>query len=207
VDSGQSTGIRVAVHKLVLYPAQVDQAPVGDAALLAALQAIGLVAAPACHDPANGYRAGEHFLQLVTFLGCSPAIELEPPADPVECERACTSGSLCHIRLAATGNLIRFRADRGPPPPRCPRCRKTEDRWPELIERWHADPREERWACRECGYRGRLFDLNFRHRGAFARSFIDIWGIHPAEAVPGEALLTTLGELSGDDWRYMYLQD
>ena len=63
------------------------------------------------------------------------------------------------------------------------------------------------WECRECGYQGRLFDLNFRHRGAFAHSFIDICGIHPAEAVPGETLLTTLGELSGCDWRYMYLQD
>jgi hypothetical protein len=59
----------------------------------------------------------------------------------------------------------------------------------------------------ECGYQGRLFDLNFRQRGAFGHSFIDIWGIHPAEAVPGETLLTTLGELSGCDWRYLYLQD
>jgi hypothetical protein len=208
VDSGQSTGIRVAVHKLVLYPAHVDSPPVGDAALLAALQAIGLAAAPACHDPASGYRAGEHFLQLVTFLGCSPAIELEPPADPVECERACASGNLCHIRLSAVENRIRFRADsRLPAAPRCPQCRKTEDRWPDLIERWRVDPRENRWACRECAYRGRLFDLNFRHRGAFGHSFIDIWGIHPAEAVPGEVLLTTLGEFSGGDWSYMYLQD
>jgi hypothetical protein len=197
----------VAVHKLVLYPAQVDRPAVETATLLAALRAIGLVAAPACHDPAYGYRAGDHFLQLVSFLGCSPAIELDPPADPGECERACASGSLCHIRLPAMEHRIRFRADDRLPAPRCPHCRKTEDRWPLLIERWHANPHVERWACRECGYRGRLFDLNFRHRGAFGRRFIDIWGIHPAEAVPGESLLTTLGELSGGDWRYMYLHE
>ena len=80
-------------------------------------------------------------------------------------------------------------------------------RWPELIERWRTDARATQWECRECGYHGRLFDLNFRQRGAFGHSFIDIWGVHPAEAVPGETLLATLGELSGCDWRYLYLQD
>jgi hypothetical protein len=197
----------VPVHKLVLYPAQLDRPAVETATLVAALQDIGLIAAPLCHEPANGYRAGEQFLQLVSFLGCSPAIELEPPLDPDECERACASGSLCHIRFPSLENRIRFRADKRLPAPRCPQCRKSEDRWPTLIERWHADPRETRWACRVCGYHGRLFDLNFRQRGAFGRSFIDIRGIHPAEAVPGESLLATLGELSGCDWRYMFLHD
>jgi RNase P subunit RPR2 len=197
----------VAVHKLVLYPTQVDCPTVDTAALVTALQTIGLVAAPACHDTASGYRTGEQFLQLVTFLGCSPAIELDPPADPDECKRACASGSLCHIRFTPTQERIRFRSDSRLPAPRCPHCRKVEDRWPQLIERWRSDSREVRWICRECGYHGRLFDLNFRHRGAFGHSFIDIWGIHPAEAVPGESLLTALGELSGCDWRYMYLQE
>jgi Zn ribbon nucleic-acid-binding protein len=197
----------VTVHKLVLYPAHVDCPAVETAALVTALQTIGLVAAPVCHDHANGYRAGDQFLQLVTFLGCSPAIELEPPADPDECARACASGSLCHIRFWPAQDRIRFRADSRLPAPRCPQCRKVENRWPELIERWRADARATQWECRECGYHGRLFDLNFRQRGAFGHSFIDIRGIHPAEAVPGETLLTTLGELSGCDWRYMYLQD
>jgi hypothetical protein len=197
----------VAVHKLVLYPAQVDHPAVGNTALVTALQAIGLVAAPVCHDPAGGYRAGEHFLQLVSFLGCSPAIELEPPLDPGECERACTSGKLCHIRFPSRENSIRFRSDDRLPAPRCPHCRTADERWPELLARWCADPRETGWVCRECGHHGRLFDLNFRQRGAFGRSFIDIWGIHPAEAVPDESLLSTLGELSGGDWNYLYLQD
>jgi hypothetical protein len=197
----------VTVHKLVLYPAQVDGTAVDTAVLVTALQAIGLVAAPACHDPASGYRAGEHFLQLVSFLGCSPTIELEPPVDPRECERACASGRLCHIRFPSLEKRVRFRADSRLPTPRCPQCRTAEDRWAELIECWRADPRENRWVCRECAYHGKLFDLNFRRRGAFGHSFIEIWGIHPSEAVPGESLLATLGELSGCEWRYMYLQD
>lgn len=197
----------MTVHKLVIHPAQVDCPVVETAALVTALQTIGLVAAPVCNNPACGYRAGEQFLRLVTFLGCSPAIELEPPVSPDECARACADGSLCHIRFSPAQDRIRFRADSRLPAPRCPQCRKAENRWTELITQWHADSRMNQWECRDCGYQGRLFDLNFRHRGAFGRSFIDIWGIHPAEAVPGETLLTTLGELSGGDWTYLYLQD
>jgi hypothetical protein len=197
----------MAVHKLVLYPASLDCPVVDRAALIAALRSIGLIATPACHDPAGGYRAGTQFLQLVSFLGCSPAIELDPPADPDECARACASGRLCHVRLPAAPEHLRFRADRRLPTPRCPHCRKAEDHWDSLITQWRATPRETGWVCRACGHHGRLFDLNFRQRGAFGHNFIDIWGIHPAEAVPGESLLDTLGELAGCDWKYMYLQD
>jgi hypothetical protein len=91
--------------------------------------------------------------------------------------------------------------------PRCPHCRKAENHWPSLIEQWRAVPGETGWECRACGHHGRLFDLNFRQRAAFGHSFIDIWGIHPAEAVPGEPLLDALVELSGCRWKYMYLQD
>jgi Zn ribbon nucleic-acid-binding protein len=204
---GRGSGSRVAVHKLVLCPAHIDQPAVGTAALVARLQDIGLLAAPVCHHPSSGYRAGVHFLQLVSFLGCSPAIELEPPLDPEECERACASGKLVHVRFPAAGQNIRFRGDGRLPAPRCPQCRKSEEHWPELLARWRTNPRKSGWECRACGHHGRLFDLNFRQRGAFGRCFVDIWGVHPAEAVPDDALLSSLRELSGGDWKYLYLQD
>jgi hypothetical protein len=197
----------VSVHKLVLFPADVDRPAVATTTLVSALRDIGLLGAPACHDTPGGFRAGAYFLQLVSFLGCSPAIELEPPLDPQECRHACMSGKLCHIRVPAPDQRIRFRGDRRLPAPRCPHCRKAEEHWPELLARWRNDPRASDWECRVCGQTGRLFDLNFRQRGAFGRSFVDIWGIHPAEAVPGDTLLSTLGHCSGGEWKYLYLQD
>jgi hypothetical protein len=204
---GERSGIRVAVHKLVLCPAHIDQPVVDTATLVGALREIGLLAGPVCPDLTRGYRAGTQFLQLVSFLGCSPAIELEPPLEPAECAKACASGKLCHIRVTAPDQRIRFRGDSRLPAPRCPHCRKAETGWPELLACWHADPRESGWKCRTCGHSGRLFDLNFRQRGAFGRCFVDIWGIHPAEAVPDDALLSALGQLSGGEWKYLYLQD
>jgi hypothetical protein len=207
VAAGQSTGVRLAVHKLVLYPSHVESPAVDNETLVAALQTTGLIDAPVCQDPSTGYRAGERFLQLITFLGCAPAIELDPPTDPAECARACANGSLCHIRLLPEETHLRFRGDNRLPAPRCPRCRKNEPGWPVMIEHWRANPGQNRWVCRECGYRGRLYDLNFRKRGAFGQTFIDICGIHPAEAVPVETLLEALGELTGCGWLYMYLQE
>lgn len=210
VASGQVTrrsGICVAVHKLVLCPTHVDHGVVDSATLVTTLQDIGLLATPVCHNLPGGYRAGEHFLQLVSFLGCSPAIELEPPLDPEECAHACASGRLCHVRIPAPDQRIRFRGDTRLPTPRCPHCRKAEEHWPELLARWRLAPQAGDWECRICGYQGRLFDLNFRQRGAFGRCFVDIWGIHPAEAVPDESLLSSLAGLSGGAWKYLYLQD
>jgi hypothetical protein len=197
----------VTIHKLVLYPSNIDRPVAGDKALVAALRTIGLLSAPVCRDPAHGYRTGGRFLQLVTFLGCSPAIALDPPADPAECERACARGSLCHIRLPPARKHLRFRAERGLRAPRCPRCRRTESHWPVMFEQWRADARKNRWECRECGHRGRIYDLDFRNRGAFGRAFVDICGIYPAEAVPGETLLESLREISSCDWKHMYLKD
>ena len=197
----------MAVHKLVLCPTHVDQGVVDTTTLVIALRSIGLLGVPACYDLPGAFRVGEQFLQLVSFLGCSPAIELEPPLDPEECARVCASGKLCHVRIPVPDQRIRFRGDSRLPTPRCPHCRKAIEFWPELLARWRSEPQASDWECRICSYQGRLFDLNFRQRGAFARCFVDIWGIHPAEAVPDESLLSSLAGLSGGEWKYLYLQD
>jgi len=197
----------VSVHKLVLVPANVDHPAVETTALVDVLRGIGLLGAAICHDASSGFRAGANFLQLVSFLGCSPAIELEPPPDPQQCRHACMSGKLRHIRVPAPDQRIRFRGDQRLPAPRCPHCRKAEERWPVLLARWRSDPGKSDWECSICGHPGRLFDLNFRQRGAFGRNFVDIWGVHPAEAVPDASLLSALGDCSGGKWKYLYLHD
>jgi hypothetical protein len=197
----------MAANKLILYPSVMDAKAIDMDALVQRLESIGLIgAAFQCRDGTH-YLAGEHFLQLVSFLGCSPLIELAPPADTEDREAACLEGRFCHVHLTANRDFIRFRARAKGPLPRCPHCRQVETRWPELLERWEINPACNQWTCRECGHPGRLYDLDFRRNGGFARSFIEIWGVFPSEAVPGEALLSTLGQLGGCDWNYMYLKD
>ena len=197
----------MVASKLLLFPADPDCPRLPLATLVTTLQSIGLAGAPFRHPGGTRYCAGERFLQLISFLGCSPAIELELPHDAAVRATACGAGHVCHLCLSQSRNGIRFRADTRMPAPRCPQCRKPDVQWPKLLANWHASPEETGWQCKVCGYSGRLFELNFRKSGGFGHTFIEIWGIHPAEAVPGEALLTTLRELSGGDWNTLYLRE
>ncbi len=197
----------MTANKLILYPSQADTPAIDTDALAQGLQSIGLIGPAFQCQGGTHYLTGERFLQLLTFLGCSPLIELEPPADPAAREAACSEGRFCHIRLAGNRNGIRFRSSPQAPPPRCPHCRQVETRWPDLLRRWETNPDHSRWNCAECGHRGQLYDLNFRRHAGFARTFIEIWGIFPSEAVPVETLLAALRQLGGCNWNYMYVTD
>ena len=192
--------------KLLLLPADPDTAAVPEDRLAQELQATGLIAGRRSLKNDVFYPVGEHFLQLVTFLGCSPAIELDPPADPQELERASAAGRFCHIFIDS-GDQLRFRGDNQTQAPRCPVCRSPEPEWKSGLLSWQAGKHGPDWTCRACGYSGRLSDLVFRKTAGFSRTFLEIRGIYPAEAVPGPALLDTLATLTGNAWTSIYLRE
>lgn len=196
----------MAAHKMILLPADPGCAPVEVEALAARLQAIDLIGAAQAIGAQHFYPTGEHFLQLVTFLGCSPNIELEPPADPDALETASQAGSFCHVFLDS-GPRLRFRGDGRCPAPRCPACRQPLADWPMQLARWQETPAQDRWHCTHCHADGALETLGFRKCAGFARSFVEIRGIYPSEAVPGDALLQALQGLTGCPWNTIYIKE
>jgi hypothetical protein len=196
----------MSAYKLLLCPRDTEHPPVEVTELADALQAIGFIAAPVTVPEGMYYPTGARFLQLVSFLGCSPAVELDPPSDPVALEAARASGGFCHVYLAC-GDTLQFRADPRTVEPRCPSCRQPARNWRAAIAGWRENPAAIGWTCRVCGHRGRLPDLQFRKNAAFSRTWVEIRGIHPAEAVPGEALLAHLRTLTDCPWQYLYLQE
>lgn len=196
----------MSAYKLLLHPADPDCTPPAATTLAAGLQAIGFIAAPVAVADGVFYPTGANFLQLVSFLGCSPAIELEPPADPAALATARERGSFVHVYIDS-GPRLRLRAANGAPPPRCPACRQPVADWHAAVSAWREDPAALAWTCRHCGHAARLTDLQFRRTAAFARAWVEVRGIYPSEAVPNDALLARLRELAGCDWRYLYLQE
>ncbi|MGB5260854.1 MAG: hypothetical protein WBO34_10070 [Gammaproteobacteria bacterium] len=194
------------VDKLILLP---DDALVGidDCHELAVcLQGIGLIDEQRASDSGLFYPAGAQFLQLVSFLGCSPSIELEPPGDGTSLEQAVVNGRFCHVVLACEPTL-RFRADPQTRPPRCPQCGAPEPDWQARIRRWQDKPAKSHWSCAACGHRGNLTDWVFRKTAGFGKVFVEIRGIYPAEAVPGAALLAALSAYTGGAWHYIYIKE
>ena len=196
----------MAAHKLILLPSDPDCPAVSTERLATELQAIGLIGPPRQLHNDSFYPTGEHFLQLITFLGCSPMIELEPPSDPVKLAGDSASGKFCHVFLSSSETL-RFRADPRTPTPRCPACRAPLSDWPSRLQAWQTDPVNNGWHCQQCGHKGKITTLGFRKSAGFGHSFVEIRGIYPSEAVPGEALLNTLKSITGGNWSTLYLQE
>ena len=192
--------------KLLLHPVIPDAPAVAEDRLARELQAIGLIGERIPLGEGGFYPAGEEFLQLVTFLGCSPAIELAPPGDPVELGQASAAGRFCHVFIC-TGEKLRFRGDSQTRAPRCPQCRNPEPHWKTQLQAWQAGQADPEWRCRSCGFSGRLSDLVFRKTAGFSRTFLEIRGIYPSEAVPGPTLLDMLAALNGTPWTTIYLRE
>jgi hypothetical protein len=196
----------MAAHKLLLLPANPSAKAVGLDVLAGHLQANGLIGAPVELQDGHFYPTGDRFLQLITFLGCSPLIELEPPANPAELESASAAGRFCHVYLRET-SAIQFRADAATPHPRCRQCRAPQPEWRTWLQAWRADPVQDSWSCEACGFAGHLTDLVFRKTAGFGKTWVEIRGIHPSEAVPGEALLSTLRSLTHCNWNTLYIKE
>jgi len=192
--------------KLLLHPVDPDAATVPEDRLARELQAIGLIGDRMTLEKTVFYPVGEQFLQLITFLGCSPAIELDPPGDPLELEKASAAGRFCHVFISS-GEQLQFRGDNQTRTPRCPRCRSPEPDWKARLQSWQGGQHGPDWTCQACGFCGRLSDLVFRKTAGFGRTFLEIRGIYPSEAVPGPALLDTLASLTGNPWTTIYLRE
>jgi len=143
----------------------------------------------------EAFFAGERFLQLVTFMGCSPAIRLEPegPGDR----------EFCHLRLQKFPEGIRFLYGDNTRPPHCPNCRRRIGEWPSALAGITGQP-ETPHACPHCVIPSPPLEWNWRQQAGFGRIFVRVTPIFPGEAVPIDSLLYDLGEPT-PPWSYFYL--
>lgn len=141
----------------------------------------------------NHYLPGEKFLSLITFLGCSPNINLAP----VENE------SHCFISLLETSNETRCLGHTNTVKPKCPSCKKRINDW--KTEHWKNTG--ELCLCDKCNTRHLYAELNWKQECGFARCGFEISHIYPHEAVPTDQLLNALEQSSGFKWDYCYAND
>lgn len=156
--------------------------------LLRALDELGLIAAgPATGE--NCYAAGSRFLRLVTFLGCSPQVTLDP-------DQAGDGQAACFLRPHLYPE-VRFISGAQPARVRCPRCRSP-------FAETGAAIHDTLFTCGDCGETLPVSAFDWRQSAGFGRCFLEIGGIYPHEAVPSDKLLDRLQAFSGSDWRHFY---
>lgn len=147
---------------------------------------------------ARGLSGGSTVSAADHFLGCSPHLQLEPPADGSE--------DFCHIRLRGPFRTARLLSAGNTRPPRCPGCGKGLTNWRQLESLWAKGGSGSEIGCAACGRSANPAELDWRRKAGFGRYFIEISSIFPEEALPLPALMECLRD-DGAEWRYFYLQD
>lgn len=175
---------------LYLFPRDPWQAPPATDTVLEALRGLNMLGSP--HGEA-AWLAGDGLLRQITFAGCSPHLEFEPPADG--------GSDFCH--LALLGPYPEPRPFTGPNTlnPRCPACKTRVADWHPLVAQYATDPQHD-WTCPACGKGARVDAWRWRHHAVFGRLLVEIRGVFPAEGVPSDELLQALAEQAGQDWDY-----
>ncbi len=182
--------------KLVFHAKDPEYTPSSTPELIRALQQTGFLGEKwLSPDSVSGerYLIGSSFLSLVTFLGCAPAIELEPIAEQPE------STEFCHIEIEAVKTQVEFIRGHDHLIARCPHCRQRHANWQTI-------PETLLYACDKCKVESHLSEYDWKNTAGCGRFFISLYGIYPQEAIPTSSLLQALEKTSATPWSYFYIQ-
>ena len=186
--------------RLVLSPADPLHVPQDIPTLIAHLQEIQFCADPIPAMNGHHYLLGARFMQLVSFMGCSPFIHLQPTED---------GQPFCHLQVIGPLPEPIFLQGRNTTSPSCGQCRKRIPDWQPLIRQWLASPTSFQATCPHCGHRQNPAAYNWRQSAGSGQLFLYVENIFPNEAIPTPELLKTLEESETPSvaWHYFYIQD
>jgi hypothetical protein len=180
---------------LFLHPADPEVAlPAGN--LVPVLESLGLVGQALPHRD-HSFLVGPRFLDLISFMGCSPYVELEPSTEGTT--------DFCHLVIHSFPSpRLLFGANTRPP--RCPRCRKPVSHGAEQLAAMASTDIQTALTCPHCAAVSPLDALRWRQDGGLGQVFVEVCNIFPGEAIPVDALLRRLVTECGTEWDYFYLR-
>ena len=188
----------MSAGKLLLHPAPDAEPPPTISRVTKALSELGFIGADLPSLGPNHFLAGERFLQLVSFLGCSPHVNLLAPADGRD--------NFSYLALLGPWDSPHLIHGSNTRPPGCPVCKKRNRNWRPLAAAWEVDRRLGDWTCDACGARSPPWEWNWRQQAGVGRFFVLVNDIFPSEAVPSNELLNRLQGETGTSWKHFYVQ-
>ena len=178
------------ISKLIFFPESTEKT-IDKQTLLTALINLQFIVAER-HEK-NHYLPGDFFLSSITFLGCSPNINLMP----VEGE------THCFISIIEQTDDIKCLGYTQTINPKCPDCKKRINNW--KIPEWQLAGAV--CTCDKCQAQSPYAELNWKHECGFARCGFEVSHIYPHEALPTDQFLEKLRLASSFDWDYCYAND
>lgn len=147
------------------------------------------------------YCVGDAFLRAITFMGCSPCIEFEPPAGLEKNDTA----AFCFIRLSACQqknqmyHAGQFEALKTLP--RCRQCRNVISNWADCVSGLNSHWQLQ---CPHCQADLAAESLDWRKASGSGNVFIEVLNVYLQEAVPTDAFIQQLENISQSKWGYFY---
>lgn len=183
-----------AISKLIFTPEDYRQT-VPRQVLEEGLHALAWLGQPFAAGPAESFFIGEDFFKFITFMGCAPAMRVEPEAD----------GDLnfCFIRLNTEVEQLQFRGHHERFVPRCPACRHGLADWQSELQHWQAD-HGAHFTCPHCAAELSIPRLNWREKAGIGSCFIEVYSVYPHEGIPTPSFLRHLESISGVAWKYFF---
>jgi len=183
------------MHSLVFCPLQSSASDYNQDSLCTALKKTGLIAnSPAATSSASStdYAAGERFLDLIVFMGCSPAIKLQADEQ---------GSDWCYISFQQHSAPGRIYAGSLSRPARCSKCKTPLD-----TEQLFAYlDKQSLPTCPQCQMQLDWPEVSWNKTIGMARESIIVHNIFPHEAIPTDELINTINTASGISWRYFYI--
>lgn len=182
--------------QLILKPEQLKQPSTTQDNLVEALLTIGFISESL--PETQHYFVGEHFFQLITFMGCSPNMALKPAFEG--------DSEFCHIQFEGPYQHSQILTGKNTTAPRCPHCRTRLADWKTCLAEWQRMPTKE-FTCPKCQKMTQANLLEWKKTAGAGQLFIRVHNIFPGEAVPVDSLLKVLAETCNTPWRYFYIQN
>lgn len=167
-----------AEFKLHLYP--TDTHSFFDCNVLnEILSDLKFIGKPISSQPITRYEVGDNFLSLLTFMGCSPNIELDPNKGK----------PFCYVEIEKSDSPV-FLAGKNLKPAKCPYCKNTL----------------KQPSCTTCNKHIEPKSLNWRKTAFISSIWITVGNIYELEAIPNDALLMALEKQTGVKWKVAYIR-
>ena len=177
---GRSRSVQDAEFKLMLYPNDINY-KANIIELEGLLSEIGLIDK---EITGKKFKVGDNFLSLLTFMGCSPNIELEPQKDKPFCYIELNSSE--KAQLVFGSNLKKGQ---------CTHCKAKVSKISKELQ------------CLTCAKPLELSKINWRKTAFVAQTWITIGNIYELEAIPNDALLNTLKSKTRVEWKPAYIRN
>jgi len=143
----------------------------------------------------NSFFVGDDFFKYITFMGCAPAMRLEPEND--------SDLNFCFIHLNTELPQPQFRGHQERFVPRCPECRHGLTDWQKELSSWQINDKTI-FSCSHCEAEISIPHLNWREKAAIGSCFIEVYSVYPHEGIPTTSFMAHLKSISGFDWKYFF---